>query len=116
MCRDPRLQAREYGCEACGQALDLGGLEASLLSHLALRVKDYQLQDLACTKCKQVAAGHMSCQCAYCNGPLRATQPPAAFRKGVVVFRNIARFHGFELLQESAQWLLDSSAATADAS
>lgn len=62
--------------------------------------------------CEQVASDHVASACHFCNGPLRATQPADGLRKGLTVFRNIARFHGFELLQEVAEWMLRSGGGT----
>ena len=54
----------------------------------------------------QVLAGHLRSSCGLCSGELRPTLPAAVFRKQLVVFRNIAGFHGFELLEQLADWLL----------
>ena len=54
----------------------------------------------------QVLAGHLRSSCGLCSGELRPTLPSAVFRKQLVVFRNIAGFHGFELLEQLADWLL----------
>ena len=54
----------------------------------------------------QVLAGHLRSSCGLCSGELRPTLPSAVFRKQLVVFRNIAGFHGFELLEQLSDWLL----------
>ena len=57
----------------------------------------------------QVLAGHLRSSCGLCSGDLKPTLPPAAFRKQLVVFRNIASFHGFELLEQMSEWLLEAN-------
>ena len=56
-----------------------------------------------------VPVGSQRCSCGLCSGELRPTLPSAVFRKQLVVFRNIAGFHGFELLEQLADWLLGST-------
>ena len=59
----------------------------------------------------QVLAGHLRSSCGLCSGELRPTLPPATFRKQLVVFRNIAGFHGFALLEQMSDWLLEANPA-----
>ena len=59
----------------------------------------------------QVGSGHLRRCCDRCGGELACTQPPAAHAAGLAVFRGIARFHGFELLAETAEWLLEGPPA-----
>ena len=56
----------------------------------------------------QVLAGHLRSSCGLCSGDLKPTIPPATFRKQLVVFRNIANFHSFELLEQMSDWLLEA--------
>ena len=53
-----------------------------------------------------VPVGSQRCSCELRSGELRPTLPSAVFRKQLVVFRNIAGFHGFELLEQLSDWLL----------
>jgi len=72
------------------------------------RAHTFQLQDLSCVKCKQVKRGHAAAQC-QCAGDFAAAQAPGSMRQGLRVFSNIAQWHGFEMLQESVDWLLETS-------
>ena len=56
---------------------------------------------------RQVGRGHLRRCCDQCGGELACTQSPSAHAAGLAVFRGIARFHGFELLAEVVEWLLE---------
>ena len=55
----------------------------------------------------QVASGHLRTVCAACGSSLVNMQPPREVRKSLEVFRNVARFHSFDLLAEITEWLLE---------
>lgn len=55
----------------------------------------------------QVAAGHLRTVCAGCGSSLENTQPPGQVCQALEVFRNVARFHSFDLLAEVTEWLLE---------
>lgn len=55
----------------------------------------------------QVSAGHLARQCKLCSGELKCTEPADVFRKRLTVFKNIARYHSFQLLMELVEWLLE---------
>ncbi|KAK9824549.1 hypothetical protein WJX72_011249 [[Myrmecia] bisecta] len=111
LCRDPDLQAHKWACEVCANAYNLGAIEAQLIHTVQQRAQRYQLQDLRCMKCKQIASGHLRRQCHICSGHLANTVTRAAFHKGLTVFRNVARYHSFELLMEIVGWLLEEPSA-----
>jgi DNA polymerase epsilon subunit 1 len=54
----------------------------------------------------QVLRGHLRSNCDQCGGALTNTEPAAAFRESLTVFRNVAKYHCFQLLQETTEWLL----------
>eukprot|EP00983_Pelagomonas_calceolata_P065180 1148469-Pelagomonas_calceolata.AAC.3 len=62
--------------------------------------------DLACVRCRAVTSSHLRGACGACGGDLRCTVPSNVRRTQLTVFRNVAAFHGFPLLQEMAEWLL----------
>lgn len=63
------------------------------------RMRDYTLQDLRCTRCKLVRAGHFAIQC-KCGGDLKNDKNPAEARRFLSLFHNLAGLHGFKVLQE----------------
>ncbi|GBF92637.1 hypothetical protein Rsub_05251 [Raphidocelis subcapitata] len=103
LCRDPELQAgQRWACAACAQPYDMPAIEARLVKLLGARVREYVLQDLQCVKCKQVATEHLCGSCKQCGGSLTNTIRPDVARKRLVVFRNLAAYHKFDLLQQLA--------------
>ena len=59
----------------------------------------------------QVLRGHLRRNCDECGGALTSTQTPAAIHDSLTIFRNVASYHGFQLLQDSTEWLLQAHAA-----
>eukprot|EP00850_Spirogloea_muscicola_P017955 SM000159S01786 [mRNA] locus=s159:288661:304957:+ [translate_table: standard] len=110
LCRDPLLLSKQWKCAVpqCGQPYNREWIENALLQIVRQRCRLFQLQDLRCTKCRQVKSAHLADQC-RCAGAFECTEAPDAFRQRLKVFANIAAFHGFELLQECVQWLLQTS-------
>eukprot|EP00798_Chlamydomonas_sp_ICE-L_P017969 gene17969-24374_t len=106
LCRDDELARKNWQCRVCSQTYNMAAIERRLVAVLQQRIREYQVQDLQCMKCKQVASGHLKQLCGLCSGSMESTQPLAVFCKQLVVFSNIARFHGFELLGELAQCML----------
>ncbi|GBG71097.1 hypothetical protein CBR_g8396 [Chara braunii] len=115
LCRDTALLAREWRCAVpqCGQPYDRDWIENALLQVVRQRARLYQLQDLKCQRCRQVKADRLAEQC-KCAGPFCCTESPLEFRQRLRVFLNIARYHGFILLQEAVEWLLEIDAAAVD--
>lgn len=111
LCRDPHLQVHRWNCEACGVGYELGSIESALVAVVQQQERAYQLQDLQCMKCKNVASGHLARQCKMCGGELKCTEPADVFRKRLTVFKNIARYHSFQLLMEIVEWLLEEPGA-----
>lgn len=60
----------------------------------------------------QVKATHLADQCT-CAGAFKNTDSPADFEKRLRVFLNIAKYHGFQLLEEIVTWLLTTPAQNA---
>jgi len=107
LCRDPALtQAGCWRCGACGCKVDSAGVEARLLDAVGAAAAAYATQDLRCVRCRGVACGHLTRACDQCGGGLELTKPPSTVTTALRTLRRVARFHGFELLDEAASWLL----------
>ncbi len=104
--RDEALALHDWRCRVCRQPLDTASLERRLVAGLRAEAAAYQTQDLACVKCKQVTCGHLRSLCGLCGGGLTNTRRPETADRRLVVYRNLARFHGFRVLAENAGWLL----------
>ena len=68
----------------------------------------YQLQDLSCSKCKMTMPDSMSEYC-KCSGAYVCDRAPEDMSKSLRTMRRLAAFHQLPLLQETVQWLLQSS-------
>ena len=55
----------------------------------------------------QVAAGALKTVCSACGGSQLVTQSAKEATQLLQMFHNIARFHGFDLLAELCDWLLE---------
>lgn len=49
------LQMHKWNCEACGIGYELGSIESALVAVVQQQERAYQLQDLQCTKCRNVS-------------------------------------------------------------
>lgn len=65
----------------------------------------HHLNVVNCAGNWQVKATHLADQCS-CAGAFKNTISPAEFERGLQVFLNIAKYHGFELLEEVVTWLV----------
>ena len=54
------LQVHRWNCAACASAYDLGSIESALIAVVQQQERAYQLQDLKCSKCRNVSA-HIVC-------------------------------------------------------
>ncbi|KAJ7294671.1 hypothetical protein O6H91_Y241800 [Diphasiastrum complanatum] len=110
LCRDAALLERDWRCAVpqCGQPYNREGIENALLQIVRQRERLYHLQDLICSKCRQVKASHLLEQCG-CGGAYECSENFVNFNRRMMVFYNIAAFHGFELLQECVAWVIESS-------
>jgi len=109
LCRDPALTRGSSGCwrcGACGARADAAAVEARLLDAVGAAAAAYATQDLRCVRCRGVACGHLTRACDQCGGGLELTKPPSSVTTALRTLRRVARFHGFELLDEAASWLL----------
>lgn len=50
------LQVHRWSCAACASAYDLGSIESALIAVVQQQERAYQLQDLKCSKCRNVSA------------------------------------------------------------
>jgi len=90
-------------------------VENQLVAAVKARVHAYQLQDLKCVKCQQIKVGHVAGSC-KCAGKFVVTQDPAAMARWLRIFQSIARWHSFELLDDTVSWLLQHTVTQEKAS
>lgn len=88
----------------CGNALDMGRVEARLTRCVARRSDMYQVQDLVCARCGRVSDSLLVSTC-ECSGDLRARITPHDWLRFVGVFAGIARAYRFQWLAEVCEKL-----------
>eukprot|EP00958_Prasinococcus_capsulatus_P009223 scaffold906_cov395-Prasinococcus_capsulatus_cf.AAC.10 len=108
LCRDNRLRERRWECAACSHAYDKDWIEDCLVQLVQRDVRKFQLQDLRCKKCRKVKVGHLNATCQCSNGFVCESSPDALHEK-MAIFQKIAAFHGFKLLSETLQYVLDTA-------
>jgi len=108
LCRDPDLAAGRWACLTCAQPYDLQWIEGSLVSELNDRVRQYQLQDLKCSRDGRVKVGHLANRCA-CGGLYKCSAKPGALNDDLRVFSNIADAHDFKILRDTVDWVTSNA-------
>ena len=106
LARDPALQAHRWACGGCAAPLDARAVEARLLDAVTAAATAYATQDLVYVKCRQVACGRLARACDQCGGGLALARAPAAAARELATLRRVARFQGFDALDEATSWLL----------
>ena len=106
--RDISLLTQPWRCNVpqCGLPYNREIIENSLLQIARQKERLYHLQDLACSKCKQIKAAHLAEHC-ECAGSFTLKKEVTVFRKEMAVFLNIAVRQKFELLKECVSWILE---------
>lgn len=108
LCRDAALLEHDWRCSVpqCGQPYNKEWIENALLQIVRQRERLYHVQDLVCSKCRQVKSSHLTEQCS-CAGSFLCKDDPRGFLGKMRVFLNIAVYHQFQLLRECISWVLE---------
>ncbi|KAJ8101542.1 hypothetical protein POJ06DRAFT_195900 [Lipomyces tetrasporus] len=102
-CRDKNLMPTEaekyhaWNCKHCGQEYDRLAIEERMISDVQTLTTKYQMQDLRCSKCKQIRADNLSEHCS-CSGAWELTMTADDVRKKFDVYGRIAQFYGLRML------------------
>ena len=107
LARDPALQAHVWACGACASPLDARGVETRLLDAVGDAMRAYATQDMVCVKCRQVGCGRLARVCDQCGGALALARAPAAAARELATLRRVARYQGWDALDEATTWLLE---------
>ena len=66
------MQAHQWTCKNCSNGYDLAAIEAQLVRAVRLKERAFQLQDLRCTRCRQVGPlamhSYFTQSCAWGHG------------------------------------------------
>lgn len=103
-----RYRHRRWLCRnsECRAEYDRQMIEERLVDIIQARVAEYQLQDLRCSKCKRVKEENHLAYCAACSGKFRTVIDRQSIMQRLQIMQNVAKFYGFNLLQEVVEWLL----------
>jgi DNA polymerase epsilon subunit 1 len=95
-----------WKCFYCRHTYDKQVIENRLLEYLHTRSVAYQVQDLKCSKCSQIKADNLSSHC-ECSGEWICKEPKERCHQTYSTLLSIAKFYGFNWLQENLEWLLN---------
>ncbi|KAG8956944.1 DNA polymerase epsilon catalytic subunit [Tulasnella sp. 419] len=115
-CRDVDLLPKDphqsrsnirWRCAQCECDYDQKAIETALIDIVRKTVTSFQLQDLKCSKCKQIKSDNMSLYC-NCSGSYQFTAAKADVRRRLRTIVNVATFHGLTLLKEFTENTLEN--------
>ena len=106
LARDPALQAHRWACATCAAPIDTGDVEARLLACVSAAGRAHATQDLRCCKCGACAKGRLSSNCDRCGSALELTRPAGVTARDLRTLRRVARWQGFDLLDDATSWML----------
>lgn len=109
-CRDRELlphngKLQVWRCKGCGMDYDKSFIEETLVVEVERRAMSYQLQDLKCSKCRQIKVDNLAKQC-KCSGEFSITQSKSDFIKKMRIFMNVAQEQQLMFLEEVVSWVL----------
>eukprot|EP00794_Sanderia_malayensis_P002850 gene2850-3296_t len=111
LCRDPFIIAPKgdsgasIECPDCRNKYSMAFIEEELISMLCRRSMTYTLQDLKCTKCKEVKARNMNIYC-DCAGRHTTTFTKSELLEKLQTFRNVAKYYQLLNLEEMTEFLI----------
>ncbi|TPX34056.1 DNA-directed DNA polymerase [Synchytrium microbalum] len=102
---DGRITRDQWLCPHCRAEYDKASIEQQLVDIVQRRLTFWQLQDLKCTKCRQIKGSNMRRYCA-CSGEFVTVYSKEDFRRRMHVFSNIAKFHRMDFLDNVVTWCM----------
>jgi hypothetical protein len=110
LCRDPELRDSktdgwQVKCPECLQPYSKIRIEQQLVRIVEEQSAAYQLQDVQCKKTSEIKVDCMSTY-SPASGDWQCLITPEQFTTELQTFANIAKFHGFEWLQETVARLM----------
>lgn len=89
-------------CAQCFGIYDTDEIELRLLDILQRKIMSYTLQDLRCTRCKQIKRENMAEFCS-CAGPFETLISIEELNKLLKTFLQVAEDHNMLLLKENIE-------------
>jgi len=115
LCKDPHQGETAAGLPvwlcaspSCGSPYDTQDIEAMLVDCAQRRVMGFSLQDLQCSKCRNIAHLNMPKRCT-CAGDFNTTVHLEDIRQLLKTFEGIAEHYKMPLLKEQITWIFKLS-------
>jgi len=116
LCRDDDLlppsdeqqnsrKAARWLCLICGSEYDRGAIEASIVDAVRRLLTNYQVQDLRCSKCREIKSDIMSEHC-HCSGVYQTSASKTELRRRIKTIANVSIFHHLQLARVSTAFLI----------
>ncbi|CAL8111322.1 unnamed protein product [Orchesella dallaii] len=110
ICRDPTMvtknNLRVWTCSACNAAYETDDIEQLLVDSVNRKFMGYVLQDLQCTKCKEIKQDNLSDFCS-CGGSYKTILDPKQTTTKLKMYYAIAEHFKMPLLCYNIKWILD---------
>lgn len=95
-------------CSQCYVCYENDEIEIRLLDVIHRKIMSYTLQDLRCTRCKEIKRENMAELCS-CAGSFDTLIPARKLRQLLDTFSEVAEAHQMHLLKEEVQIFLTNS-------
>lgn len=95
-------------CAQCSVYYENSDIELQLIELLQRKLMSYTLQDLQCTRCKQIKRENILEKCP-CAGDFTTLIPEKEIKRLLRLFSKVAELHKMEMLKESVDWILKMS-------
>lgn len=95
-------------CSQCYVYYENEEIEIRLLDVIHRKIMSYTLQDLRCTRCKEIKRDNMAALCS-CAGSFDTLIPAKKLRQLLDTFMEVADTHQMPLLKEEVQVFLTNS-------
>lgn len=95
-------------CPQCYVYYDNEEIELRLIDAIQRKVMSYTLQDLKCTRCKQIKRENLIKLCS-CAGEFETLISASELKNLLETFLKVAESHKMELLIEHTGWVLNNS-------
>lgn len=92
-------------CPQCYVFYDNTEIEIRLLDVIQRKLISYTLQDLQCTRCKQIKRENIAQLCS-CAGTFETIISSKDLKNLLTTFVKVADDHKMELLKEQVEWML----------
>lgn len=101
------VRKRTFTCAKCKHPYDNTAVEARVIEMVLRQFNNYQMSDLACSRCKQIKSNSLSLHC-DCSGTFQPVESRVELARSLVVVSNVAEWYDFVALADVAAMLKGS--------